>query len=157
MQATLTEPSWSVTPEKIQKAVQWIVEAARPVRVIMFGSQARGEAKRDSDVDLMVVMARLSDEERLKEMVRLRDLLRPLRLPVDVLVVPAAKLEYWGDTPGNVYYDASVGGVVLYEQGNSSGPALLAQSRQRRKPAGRGLGGQDSGRRRFRLPLPAGR
>jgi AbrB family looped-hinge helix DNA binding protein len=109
---------WAVTPEKIQKAVQRIVEAARPVRIIMFGSQARGEANQDSDVDLMVVTAELSDEERLKEMVRLRELLRPLRLPVEVLVVPAAKLEYWRETPGNVYYEASVDGVVLYEQGN---------------------------------------
>jgi predicted nucleotidyltransferase len=118
MQASPTEPKWAVTPEKIQKAVRWIVEAARPMRIIMFGSQAHGGASQDSDVDLMVVTAPLSDQERLQEMVRLRELLRPLRLPVDVLVVPAAKLEYWRETPGNVYYDASVDGVVLYEQGD---------------------------------------
>jgi predicted nucleotidyltransferase len=111
-----TAPVWAVTPEKIQEAVRRLVEAARPLKIILFGSRARGAAKEDSDLDLMVVTGPLQDADRLKESVRLRDVLRPLRLAVDLLVVPQEKLDYWGDTPGNVYYEAKQDGVILYEQ-----------------------------------------
>ncbi len=34
-------------------------ELGQPVEVIMFGSQARGDAKRDSDIDLLVILPSL--------------------------------------------------------------------------------------------------
>ncbi len=115
--STVTQPIWAVTPEKINEAVRRLVEAAQPKKIILLGSHARGEATSDSDVDLMVVTGPLSGEQRFKEMVRLRELLSPLRFAVDLLVVPEERLEYWRDTPGNVYYEANREGVILYEQG----------------------------------------
>jgi len=79
----------------------------------MFGSQARGEAGEDSDLDIMVVEEGIAD--RAGEMVRLNRLLRSLGIPVDLLVVSAEKFHYWCDTPGNVYFEAATEGVVLYE------------------------------------------
>ena len=43
-------------PVQIDLMVQRIVKKFRPERVILFGSQARGDAGPDSDVDLLVVM-----------------------------------------------------------------------------------------------------
>lgn len=116
MQPTTAQPIWAVTPEKLQEAVRRIVEAAHPRKIILFGSHARGTARPDSDVDLLVVTGPMSEAERVKEMARLRDLLSALRMPVDVLVAPESKLEYWRDTPGNVYFEASEDGKTLYEQ-----------------------------------------
>ncbi len=45
------EPLWAVTPEKIDEAVRRIVGQAKPLRIIVFGSHARGDATADSDLD----------------------------------------------------------------------------------------------------------
>jgi len=46
----------TATDVQIQKMVERIVAQFRPEKVILFGSQARGDAGPDSDVDLLVVM-----------------------------------------------------------------------------------------------------
>jgi predicted nucleotidyltransferase len=108
-----TQPPWAVTTEKIKEAVQRIVEASRPLKVLIFGSQARSAASADSDLDLMVILSEVSDP--VKESVRLRRLLKGLLMAVDVLVVDQAKFNYWRDTPGNVFYEAARDGKLIYE------------------------------------------
>ena len=100
--------------ETIKRLTELLIEAAKPNRIIMFGSQARGEAGDDSDLDVMVVEETVSD--RAAEMVRLNRLLRYLDVSVDLLVVSADKFNYWCDTPGNVYFEAATEGKVLYER-----------------------------------------
>ncbi len=89
-------------------------QSAQPTRIILFGSHARGDARPDSDVDLLIVERNVSD--RAAEIVRLNRVLSPLRLPVDLLVVSEQTFRAWVDTPGNVYSAAQREGRVLYEQ-----------------------------------------
>lgn len=65
-------------------------EAAKPARVILFGSYARGDAGDASDLDFLVVEPTLQD--KFHEMVRLRQVLRPLNVPVDVWSVHKQRL-----------------------------------------------------------------
>jgi predicted nucleotidyltransferase len=97
----------------IARAVEILRKAAHPQRIILFGSYARGRAGPDSDVDLLVVERH--PKNVMSEMVRLRRLLSPLRIPVDVLVVGERHFEEWSDTPGNVLYEAASEGKVVYE------------------------------------------
>jgi uncharacterized protein len=90
-----------------------LVEAAHPKRIILFGSQARGDASPRSDFDIMVVEDKPAD--RFAEMVRLNRLLRSFDIAVDLLVVSDDQFQYWRETPGNVYYEAATDGQVLYE------------------------------------------
>jgi predicted nucleotidyltransferase len=99
--------------ETIKRLTELLIEAARPKCIILFGSQARGEAAEDSDLDVMVVEENVAN--RVGEMVRLNRLLRSLDIAVDLLVVSAEKFNYWRDTPGNVYFEAATEGKVLYE------------------------------------------
>lgn len=105
---------WTVTEEKLRLAVAEIVELAAPARVILFGSRARGDHQPDSDADLLVIEHEVADQAA--EMVRLRDALSPLRMPVDLLVVSSEKFEYWSDTPNTIYYEVAREGRLLYDE-----------------------------------------
>lgn len=47
-----------------------LVAAANPESVILFGSYARGDYTKDSDLDLLVILPTV--EDRIEEMARLR-------------------------------------------------------------------------------------
>lgn len=60
-------------------------------RVIVFGSRARGEAREDSDLDLLVVEPEVGN--RFDEMARLASLLGRQLIPADVVVMSDAAFE----------------------------------------------------------------
>ena len=110
--ATATTPIWAPTPEKMQAAVERLVAVARPTKIILLGSQARGDADDRSDVDLLVIKPHVTD--RFEEMVRLHRSLRGLLLPVDLLVVSEQEFEDRVNQPGSVERAAGREGRVLY-------------------------------------------
>jgi predicted nucleotidyltransferase len=77
----------------------------------LFGSYARGDADEGSDLDFLIVEPEVRDN--VAEMLRLREILRHLRIPVDVLVTSRQHFEYWVDTPGTVYHEAALEGKVF--------------------------------------------
>ena len=103
-----------ITREMIDRAVRILVDAAKPSRIMIFGSYARGDAREDSDLDLLVIEPRV--EDRAREMVRLRRALRPLRIPVEILVYSADEVARWGDQPGSALYWALREGKVVHDQ-----------------------------------------
>lgn len=109
-------PSASVSgmDRDIEHAAQMLAEAAgSPVRVILFGSHARGDARPGSDLDFLVIEPEVQD--RHAEMVRLRRALHDMRRPIDVLVVSEAQAEEWGEARGTVLQTALSEGRVLVE------------------------------------------
>jgi uncharacterized protein len=101
-----------VTREQIDAAVRILVEAAKPERIVLFGSHARGDTGQDSDVDFW--SSSRGVEDRAGEMVRLRRLLRPLRVPVDIFVYSTDEIERWGKQPGSALYWALREGKVVH-------------------------------------------
>ncbi|MEN6506493.1 MAG: nucleotidyltransferase domain-containing protein [Planctomycetaceae bacterium] len=103
-----------VDEQTIREAVLLLKKAADPKRIILFGSHATGRAGEDSDVDFMVIEAAVPNV--IAETVRLRRVLSPLRIPVDIIVVSEDYFNYWADTPGNLMFEAATDGKVLYDQ-----------------------------------------
>lgn len=102
-------------PEQtIQGAVERIVAAANPTRVILFGSYARGEANEDSDLDLLVVESAVVN--RVREMARLRDAVGRMDIGVDVLVYSEAEFDERRHWLSSVVRWAVEEGRVMYER-----------------------------------------
>jgi uncharacterized protein len=81
-------------------------------RVVLFGSWARGEAKPDSDVDLLVIDAPNCDRSR--RYVEVRRHLGRFGRPIDLIVVTPEEFER-EQALGGLVSDVLVEGVVLYD------------------------------------------
>lgn len=90
-----------------------IVARFRPLRVILFGSRARGDARPDSDVDLLVVMAGTSDKRALA--IEMRRSVRDLPLAKDIIVTTPEEIRRRGNLPGSVLRAALREGRVIFE------------------------------------------
>jgi predicted nucleotidyltransferase len=93
--------------------VSRIVEGFDPQRIILLGSQARGDAGPDSDIDLLVVM---ETDSRRRAAVRIRMALDDIVIPKDIVVVTPIEFERRKDIVGTLEYPAVREGRVLYER-----------------------------------------
>ncbi len=105
-----------ITDEEIARLVADIVSEVAPEAVYLFGSRARGEAREDSDVDLLVIEREPfgAHRSRRRELSRLWQLVARHRLAVDVLVYSQEEVEDWRATPGHVIARALHEGKALY-------------------------------------------
>jgi predicted nucleotidyltransferase len=102
-----------IDEQTIQEIVQRILTAARPDKIILFGSAATGQMTRDSDVDLLIVEPDTSDQRN--EYVRIIKALWDIRYPFDVLFINTRWFEESKDIIGGIAYPANKYGKVIYE------------------------------------------
>ena len=92
--------------------VRRIVEVAQPEKIILFGSAARGDMNRHSDVDLLVVKEGMHRRDMAG---RIYENLWGVGAAVDVVVVTPADVERYKDSHALVIKPALREGRVVYE------------------------------------------
>ena len=98
----------------VHEMVRRIVARFAPLRIILFGSHARGTAGPDSDVDLLVIMH--VSESRFATMLAIRECLHGIGLAKDIVVATPQDVARDGDVVGTLLYPALREGKVLYER-----------------------------------------
>ena len=104
-----------ITPELLNYIVEKIVGEIQPEKIILYGSYARGDFERDSDLDLFIIK---DGKESSRIMRRKIDvLLWGRRFPVDLIVRKPDEVE-WNFRAKNPFYLHHIfkDGKVLYEK-----------------------------------------
>ena len=110
-----------------------IIERFHPNRIILFGSRARGNAREDSDYDVMVELeTELSDYECLTRLYAAVP--HPRGFELNIFLRAPGRLEERRDDPGTVDWSIAREGIVLYSaDGGSAGllPSWPGRVRER--------------------------
>jgi predicted nucleotidyltransferase len=94
--------------------VERIVIAFDPVRIVLFGSQAKGQARWDSDVDLMIMLD--SAESRRKTAIAVMHEVNGIPLAKDVVITTPDRIIDPTTIVGTIVKTAISEGVTLYER-----------------------------------------
>lgn len=100
--------------EWLPDVVQAIVDDLDPIKIILFGSLARGDEHADSDIDLVVVLPQVDDKHAAA--VAVRRATASLPVPLDVIAVDDAELQRRRDEIGSVLHPALREGEVVHER-----------------------------------------
>ena len=99
-------------PRVLDRLIQTVVTSVQPLRIILFGSAARGEMGPDSDLDVLVVMPQ--GTHRRKTAQRLYRQMGGLGMPFDIVVATAEDLELHRSNPGLIYGTILREGMEIY-------------------------------------------
>lgn len=101
----------TLDPRTLDEIIRRVVEVAQPERIVLFGSAARGEMTRHSDVDLLIVS---DSADALDLMFRIYDRLPGVGVPVDALVVSTADVARYRDSHALIIKPALREGRTVY-------------------------------------------
>lgn len=106
------------TDQLIEEMTAIIVREVDPKQVILFGSQARGAARPNSDLDFLIVQDHpfVPGRTRRQQMVKLWRLLARFPFSQDIPVYTPEEVEEWRQTKNHVIARALREGKLLYER-----------------------------------------
>jgi predicted nucleotidyltransferase len=103
-----------VDHDLLDEIVRRLVEAIDPDRIILFGSRARGDARPDSDVDLLIIKD--TAEPVYRRAIPAYRALSGMGIPKDIIWRTPAEVEDWSQTPTYITTRALKEGKILYEK-----------------------------------------
>lgn len=101
-------------PECLPEMIERIVTRFDPLRIILFGSWARGDARSDSDVDLLVVLPHIANKRKIT--IEIMSTLNGIPASKDIVVTTPEEISSRGNVIGLVLRPALREGKVIYER-----------------------------------------
>ncbi|MHB1275910.1 MAG: nucleotidyltransferase domain-containing protein [Candidatus Humimicrobiaceae bacterium] len=98
----------------IKEVTNKIKQAVNPEKIILFGSYAKGKQKKNSDLDILIIMN--SDLPRYKRSVPIYKALAGIFIPKDIIVYTPDEVKEWSDVPQAFITTAIAEGKILYEK-----------------------------------------
>jgi predicted nucleotidyltransferase len=105
-------PALERYPDALRGVVRQVVTTVHPLKVILFGSRARGDARDDSDYDLMIIVR--NGVHRLHTALGIQRSIIKNGLVCNFLVSTSGDFKKYGGHPSLIYKNILEEGVVLY-------------------------------------------
>lgn len=102
--------------ECLSLVVERVAERFDPLKIVVFGSAARGDANYDSDIDLLVVFDEVEWAEKRNVTREVRHSLKGIPAPVDIIVTDVDEIRRRGRLVGPILRPALGEGKVVYER-----------------------------------------
>ena len=100
----------------IEKIVSVIVSTVAPDKIILFGSYARGDFRKNSDIDILILKKGLENEIDVTERLYMNFYKQRIVTPVDVIAMDYEKFDELSNEIGYIYKTIKKEGIVIYER-----------------------------------------
>jgi predicted nucleotidyltransferase len=98
----------------IDRIIDVIVSIIQPDKIILFGSYARGDAKSDSDVDILILKKGITKTRTFSGKVHTEMCRNKVDTPVDIIVMDSDVYDNNIDNAGFIYKTINQEGIVVY-------------------------------------------
>ncbi|MDR1150454.1 MAG: nucleotidyltransferase domain-containing protein [Clostridiales bacterium] len=103
-------------PDVVQQIIKFVISKISPERIILFGSYARGDSSKSSDIDILILIKNLVNERRVTSILYKELLQENISVSVDFLAVDYDNYEIVKNKIGYIYETIDQEGKVLYEK-----------------------------------------
>ena len=98
----------------MKQIVAFITSRIAPERIILFGSYARGDNKKNSDIDILIIIKNLENERKITRTLYKELLKENISIPIDFLAIDYDKYNRLKDDIGYIYKTIEQEGQILY-------------------------------------------
>ena len=111
---TVARTEYGDTVDSVLKhMVEIIIDKFKPQSIILFGSHARGDVNKHSDIDLLIIVN--ENVEQTEELaVEIEAALYASPIPKDIIVTTTSRLAKYSKSVGTVYRNILKDGVKIY-------------------------------------------
>jgi predicted nucleotidyltransferase len=99
----------------LDQIVSIIVSTVSPDKIILFGSYARGDYKKNSDIDILILKKGLKNEREVTGGLYMEFLNKDITMPVDLIAIDCDKYDALSNDIGYIYKTIKREGRVVYE------------------------------------------
>jgi len=99
----------------IDQIVNTIVSTVNPDKIILFGSYARGDHRKNSDIDILILKKGLKNERDITNSLYMEFFNKKILTPVDLIAIDYDKYNQLSNDIGYIYKTIEQEGKVIYE------------------------------------------
>jgi predicted nucleotidyltransferase len=98
----------------IDQIINTIVSSVSPDKIILFGSYARGDYNKNSDVDILILKKGLKKERDITSQLYMEFFNKKITMPVDLIAMDYDKYNELNNDIGYIYKTIKHEGKILY-------------------------------------------